>query len=70
MMLSKPTDLVADTWTTLAGLSLARTNHSSAVINGKLYVFGGATTVVNGGRMDLVLRPTALRQTPGHARWI
>ena len=46
-------DPVADTWTTLVSLSEARAFHTSAVINGKLYVFGGWAGVY-GSRMDLV----------------
>eukprot|EP00964_Phaeocystis_antarctica_P149956 scaffold117233_cov69-Phaeocystis_antarctica.AAC.1 len=34
-------DPVADTWTVLASLSQAREQHASAVVNGKLRVFGG-----------------------------
>ena len=34
-------DPVADTWTTLASLSKPRLYHASAVVDGKLYIFGG-----------------------------
>ena len=44
-------DPVADTWTTLASLSEARAFHASAAVQGKLYVFGGAS---DSGWMDLV----------------
>ena len=43
---------ISDTWTTLASLSRAREHHASAVVNGKLYVFGGYSS--SAGRMDLV----------------
>ena len=37
-------DPVADTWdTTKTPMPTARFNHSSAVVDGKIYVFGGAT---------------------------
>ena len=44
-------DPVTNTWATLASLSEARAYHASAVINGKLYVFGGYS---DSGWMDLV----------------
>ena len=31
----------ADAWTQLASMTIARCNHASAVVGGKLYVFGG-----------------------------
>merc|ERR1712194_172044 len=34
-------DPAADTWTTLASLSQSRAYHASAVVKGKLCVFGG-----------------------------
>ena len=34
-------DPQADTWTQLASMSNARRAHASAVVGGKLYVFGG-----------------------------
>ena len=34
-------DPTADTWTKLASLSQRRAYHTSAVVQGKLYVFGG-----------------------------
>merc|ERR1712008_275912 len=43
-------DPVADTWTTLASLSMPRVSHASAVVRGKLYVFGGYSL----NDMDLV----------------
>ena len=37
-------DPVSDTWdTTKTPMPTARFNHSSAVVDGKIYVFGGAT---------------------------
>ena len=44
-------DPVANTWTALASLGLARAFHASAVVRGKLYVFGGFS---GHGRMDQV----------------
>ena len=34
-------DAQADAWTKLASLGTGRTSHASAVVGGKLYVFGG-----------------------------
>ena len=34
-------DPQADAWTQLASMGTARRNHASAVVGGKLYVFGG-----------------------------
>ena len=44
-------DPVTNTWATLASLSEARTDHASAAVHGKLYVFGGCS---DSGWMDLV----------------
>ena len=40
-------DPVTNTWTTLASLSEYRASHASTVVNGKLYVFGGFSSVGN-----------------------
>ena len=40
-------DPQADTWTQVASMGTARADHTSAVIGGKLYAFGGET---DGGR--------------------
>ena len=37
-------DPQADAWTQLASMSIARRNHASAAVGGKLYVFGGFGT--------------------------
>ena len=42
-------DPQADAWTQLASMSNARRLHASAVVGGKLYVFGGHST---GGRLS------------------
>ena len=34
-------DPQADAWTQLASMDIARRNHASAAVGGKLYVFGG-----------------------------
>ena len=34
-------DPQADAWTQLASMGIARRNHASAAVGGKLYVFGG-----------------------------
>ena len=43
--------VIDDTWMTLASVVQARAGHAAAVVNGKLYVFGGNTP---GGRTELV----------------
>ena len=42
-------DPQADAWTQLASMSTARREHASAVVGGKLYVFGGSGA---GGRLS------------------
>ena len=37
-------DPQADAWTQLANMSIARQNHASAAVGGKLYIFGGHGT--------------------------
>ena len=36
-------DPQADAWTQVASMSIARRGHASAVVDGKLYVFGGVS---------------------------
>ena len=40
-------DPQADAWTLLASMGIARRNHVSAAVGGKLYVFGGFGTAAN-----------------------
>ncbi len=45
-------DPVADSWSTAAPLGTRRDNAGSAVLDGKLYVFGGRTRNANGSVVD------------------
>ncbi|MDH5181790.1 MAG: hypothetical protein OEZ39_03145 [Gammaproteobacteria bacterium] len=44
----------SDSWSTASPMNLARANHSSAVVNGKIYVFGGRNQDLHISQSDVV----------------